>query len=86
MIDGRTQAELDTLAKSLSDARVQLTTLELNTFQKVVAMLKPNQLAKAPEAFDLMGGIFEQTSNRGGGGMGGRGGGMGGGGGRGGGR
>jgi len=72
MISGKTGADLVPIAKAMSDAQMQMTAVELSTFQKVFAILKPNQTAKAPEAFDLMAGIFipTTTGGRGGGGMG----------------
>jgi hypothetical protein len=76
MIAGKSQAELEEASKALLAAQLQMTGVEVQTFQKVFAILKPNQTAKAPEAFDLMAGIFEPQSNRGGGGRG-MGGGMG---------
>jgi hypothetical protein len=76
MVSGKSQADLDELSKALTAAQLQMTGIELSAFQKVFALLKPNQTAKAPEAFDLMAGIFEPQPGRGGGGRG-MGGGMG---------
>lgn len=59
MINGKSQTDLDPLVKAMSDAQLQMVTVELNAFQKIYALLKPNQAANAPEAFDLMAGIFE---------------------------
>jgi exonuclease VII large subunit len=66
-ITGRNQAELDELSKAVAAAQFQMTGVEVQTFQKLFALLKPNQTAKAPEAFDLMAGIFDLTPSRGGG-------------------
>jgi hypothetical protein len=74
MISGKTGADLDPLVKALADSQTQMTGMELAAFQKIVAILKPNQVAKAPEAFELMAGIFEpQPTGAGRGGGGGRG-------------
>ena len=59
MINGKSQTDLDPLVKAMSDAQFQITGLELTAFQKIDALLRPNQTANAPEAFDLMAGIFE---------------------------
>jgi hypothetical protein len=74
MITGRSQAELDVLVKAMNDAQWQMIGVEVGTFQKIVAILKPNQTAKAPEAFDLMADIFVPQGGGMGGGMGRRGG------------
>jgi len=59
MINGKSQTDLDPLVKAMSDAQFQITGIELTAFQKIDALLRPNQTANAPEAFDLMAGIFE---------------------------
>ena len=83
LITGKSDAEIDPLVKALSEAQFQMTGVEVKPFQRIVGLLKPNQVAKAPEAFDLMAEIFMPSPPAGGrGGMGGGTGGMGGGGGR----
>jgi hypothetical protein len=67
-LNGKSEAELVPLKQALSDAEFQMMGVEVKTFQKIVAMLKPNQVSKAPEAFDLMADIFLQSGGRGGGG------------------
>ena len=47
----------------------QMTGIEADAFAKVYAILKPNQQAKAAQAFELMGGMFMGGAG-GGGGMG----------------
>jgi hypothetical protein len=67
LLNGKSEAEIAPLNQALSDAEFQMTGVEVKVFQKVVALLKPNQLSKAPEAFDLMADIFvQQTRARGG--------------------
>jgi hypothetical protein len=67
MLNGKSEAEVAPLNQALSDAEFQMTGVEVKTFQKIIALLKPNQLSKAPEAFDLMAGIFlPQGAGRGG--------------------
>jgi len=39
-----------------------MTGLEVKAFQKIYALLKPNQTARAPEAFDLMAGILDPAT------------------------
>jgi hypothetical protein len=51
------QAELETY----SAAATKMATIEANTFNKVYALLKPNQQSKAPQAFAIMAGIFMPT-------------------------
>ena len=58
LIKGKSEADLAPLNQALSDAQFQMTGVEVKTFQRLVALLKPNQAAKAPEAFDLMSDIF----------------------------
>jgi hypothetical protein len=81
LIAGKSQAEIDEITKTVVAAQLQMTGVEVTAFQKIFALLKPNQTAKAPEAFELMAGIFEPQAGRSGGGRG-MGGGMGEGGGR----
>src|ERR1022692_2836884 len=54
MLNGKSEAEVSPLNQALSDAEFQMTGVEVKTFQKIIALLKPNQMSKAPEAFDLM--------------------------------
>jgi hypothetical protein len=68
MLKGKSDAELAPLNQALSDAQFQMTGVEVKTFQRLVALLKPNQVAKAPEAFDLMSDIFIPPPARGRGG------------------
>jgi hypothetical protein len=67
LLKGKSEAEIAPLNQALSDAVFQMTGVEVKAFQKVIALLKPNQMSKAPEAFDLMTDIFvQQTRARGG--------------------
>jgi hypothetical protein len=68
MLNGKSDADLAPLNQALSDAQFQMTGVEVKAFQRVVALLKPNQTAKAPEAFDLMADIFLPQPTRGRGG------------------
>jgi uncharacterized membrane protein len=58
MLNNKSEADIAPLVQALSDAQFQMTGVEVKTFQRIVALLKPNQVAKAPEAFDLMADIF----------------------------
>lgn len=51
------QAEMATY----SAAATKMATIEANTFNKLYALLKPNQQSKAPQAFAIMAGIFMPT-------------------------
>lgn len=75
MLNGKSEADLAPLRKALSEAQFQMTGVEVKAFQRIVGLLKPNQVAKAPEAFELMADIFMPVPNTGGGGRGRRGGG-----------
>jgi len=68
MLNSRTEAQMAPLMQALSDAQFQMTGVEVKAFQRIVALLKPNQVAKAPEAFDLMADIFLPQGGRGRGG------------------
>jgi hypothetical protein len=58
LLQGKSDADLAAVNQALSDAQFQMTGVEVKTFQRIVALLKPNQAAKAPEAFELMTDIF----------------------------
>lgn len=69
LIDGKP----DDAAKALkiyTDRETQMTGFEVKAFQKIYALLKPNQTARAGEAFDLMADIFDMPAPRDRGGMG----------------
>jgi hypothetical protein len=68
MLNGKSDADLAPLNQALSDAQFQMTGVEVKAFQRVVGFLKPNQTAKAPEAFELMADIFLPQPTRGRGG------------------
>jgi len=63
LINGKSGAEIEPLVKAMSDAQFQMTGVEVMTFKRVVAILKPNQMTKAPEAFDLMADMFLPVSS-----------------------
>jgi hypothetical protein len=67
MIDGKTGDELNKALADYAAAAAQMTKVEAEAFAKTYALLKPNQQAKADQAFELMAGMFA-------GGQGGRGG------------
>jgi hypothetical protein len=73
LISGKTDADLEPIAKAMAEAQFAMTGVEVRAFQSIVSSfnLKPNQLAKAPEAFDIMGDIFMPQIGAGGGGRGG---------------
>jgi hypothetical protein len=53
-------------AYAVSAAR--MASIETAAFQKVYALLEPNQQSRAPQAFELMAGFFQSGPVRGGGG------------------
>ena len=66
------KASADDIKKTLADyatISAQMTGLESDAFAKIYALLKPNQQAKAAQAFEIMAGMF-MGSPGGGGGMG----------------
>ena len=70
MVNGKSDAELDSLAKAMSGAQFQMTGVEVMAFKRIVGLLKPNQAAKSPEVFELMADIFLPPAGAGGGGGG----------------
>jgi hypothetical protein len=66
LVDGKAD-EADKALKAYTDLQTQMIVVEAKSFQKIYALLKPNQTSKAGEAFDLMGGIFDPPASRGGG-------------------
>jgi hypothetical protein len=58
MIQGKSEADMAPLLQAANDAQFQMTGVEVKTMQKIMAILKPNQMSKVPEAFDLMEDIF----------------------------
>jgi len=65
LIDGKPEDAAKAL-KVYTDLESQMIGFEMKAFQKVYALLKPNQTAKAGEAFDLMADIFDMPAPRGG--------------------
>jgi hypothetical protein len=58
------QAVIDAYAA----AAARMASIETAAFQKVYALLEPNQQSRAPQAFELMAGFFQSGPVRGGGG------------------
>ena len=56
-LTGQSAGEIAKITKAYTTVEAQMTGLEVKAFQKIYALLKPNQTAHAPEAFDLMAGI-----------------------------
>ncbi|HUI57686.1 MAG TPA: hypothetical protein VLY04_22065 [Bryobacteraceae bacterium] len=73
MVEGKSADEINQILKAYTDAEAQMTNFEVKAFQKVYAILKPNQTSKAPQAFELMAGIFDAQSGGGRGAGGGQG-------------
>ena len=62
--------DLKKLLSEYTSVNATMTGLEAEAFGKIYALLKPNQQAKAPPAFELMAGMFAGGGMGGGGGMG----------------
>jgi hypothetical protein len=58
-LTGASADEIAKITKAYTVMEAQMTGLEVRAFQKIYALLKPNQTAHAPEAFDLMAGILD---------------------------
>jgi hypothetical protein len=68
MLAGKSDAEMEPLSRAVKDSEFQMMGVEVKAFRKIVGILKPNQVAKAPEAFELMADIFLPQAGPGGGG------------------
>jgi Spy/CpxP family protein refolding chaperone len=73
LIDAKPAEEVNKLAADYAAVAAQMTKIQAEAFAKVYATLKPNQQAKAGQAFELMAGMFSSPGSRprGPGGMGG---------------
>ncbi len=63
----------DDVKKLMGDYAIvaaQMTAIEADAFTKLYALLKPNQQSKAPQAFEMMAGMFIGGGTQGGGGRG----------------
>jgi Spy/CpxP family protein refolding chaperone len=58
IISGKTDDEIKKMMEQYAGLAAQMTAVETEAFTKVYALLKPNQQAKAPAAFELMAGMF----------------------------
>jgi Spy/CpxP family protein refolding chaperone len=72
MIEGKSPDDLKKLMDDYTSLAAQLTDIEAKTFGKIYESLKPNQQAKAGQAFELLAAVIDRPG--GGGGRGGRGG------------
>ena len=71
ILAGQSADDIAKITQAYTAVEAQMTGLEVKAFQKVYALLKPNQTAHAPEAFELMAGILDPAAGgRGMGGMG----------------
>ena len=73
ILTGKSADEIAQITKAYTTVAAQMTGLEVKAFQKIYALLKPNQTSHAPEAFDLMAGILDPAAAGRGMGGGGRG-------------
>jgi alanyl-tRNA synthetase len=72
LIEGKGGDELKKLMDEYASAAAQMTGIEVKAFSKVYASLKPNQQAKAGQAYELLAEALDSMGG-GGGGRGGRG-------------
>jgi hypothetical protein len=64
------QKREDDVKKLMGDYAIvaaQMTAVETDAFNKIYALLKPNQQSKAPQAFEMMAGMFAGGAGAGGG-------------------
>jgi Spy/CpxP family protein refolding chaperone len=66
LLSGKSDDEVKKAQDAYAAEVAKVTGVEAKTFAKIYALLKPNQQAKAPQAWDLMADIFT-TGGRGGG-------------------
>jgi hypothetical protein len=66
------EEDVKSLLGQFTAVNVKMTGIEAEAFGKLYALLKPNQQSKAPQAFELMAGMFAGGGMPGGGGGGGR--------------
>lgn len=59
MVAGKGKEEIDPLLKNYAAVSAEMTGIETRILAKICAKLKPNQQAKAGQAFDLMAEIFD---------------------------
>lgn len=71
LIGGKSGDEINKMMGDYTTLAAQMTEIEAKTFNKIYASLKPNQQAKAAQAFELLVAVLETPSA--GGGRGGRG-------------
>ena len=64
------EEDIQKLLGEYTKVGVTMTGIEAEAFGKLYALLKPNQQSKAPQAFELMAGIFAGGGTGGGGGRG----------------
>ena len=69
LINSRSDEEVKKAQDAYSAVVAQMTGVEAKAFQKIFALLKPNQRSKATQAWDLMADMFT-AGGRGGGGRG----------------
>jgi Spy/CpxP family protein refolding chaperone len=58
MISGRSGEDIKKMWEQYAGLAAQMTAIETKAFGKMYPLLKPNQQAKAPAAFELMAGMF----------------------------
>lgn len=66
LFDAETAGKADEIAaarEALATTSAKMTTIETEAYQRVFAILKPNQQSKTAEVFELMAGLF-QTAPR----------------------
>jgi hypothetical protein len=59
LLGKKSDDEINKYVQMYAQVTAEMTAIETKTFTKVCAMLKPNQQKNAPQAFELMAGIFQ---------------------------
>jgi hypothetical protein len=73
LLQKKTEDEMKPLMDAYTAVCAQMTSLEAQAFGKIYAILKPNQQKNAPQAFEILGGLFFPAQAPGGRGRGGSG-------------
>ena len=72
IIEGKSADDIKKLQDAYAGVCAQMTAEQAKAFAKVYAALKPNQQAKAPQAFELIAGLYDHPAAGGGSGRRGR--------------
>jgi hypothetical protein len=66
ILSGKSAEDLKNIMDTYTSVAAEVTGVEVKTFSKVCALLKPNQQGKAAPAFELLAGMFSAAGSGGG--------------------